>query len=238
MQDTGIDDLSSDSASHRRTMVDCQIRTFDVTDQALLARMLEVPRERFLPAELAPLAYSDAALQVRPADPGDQPRTLLPPLVLARLLQGADLRADDKVLDVAPGTGYSTALLAGLSAAVVALESDPSFVETTRANLAGFGLDQVRVVHGPLDAGAPKEGPFNVILVNGAVEANLQLLLAQLKEGGRLVTIQRLASGPAEGASQAVRFERIDGSTGYRILFSAFAPVLDAFKMVDQFTFA
>jgi len=238
MQDTSIADFSSDSALRRRTMVDCQIRTFDVTDPLVLARMLEAPRELFLPAELAPLAYSDAALQVKPGDPGETPRTLLPPLILARLIQGAEVRAGDKVLDVASGTGYSSALFAGLAAAVVALESDSALFKGTRANLDRFGLTQVGAILAPLAGGAPKEAPFDIIFVNGAVEANLEPLFAQLKEGGRLVAIRRLPDDPTGGASQAVRFDRIDGVMGHRVLFSAFAPVLDAFKAADQFTFA
>lgn len=238
MPDTSIAGLLPDSAFLRRTMVDCQIRTFDVTDQTLLARLLEVPREEFLPEDLASLAYSDASLQVKTSEPGAKTRTLLPPLVLARLIQGADVLASDKVLDVAPGIGYSTALLAGLAGAVVSLESDPALLATTRANLDGFGLARVRTLLGPLAEGAPKEAPFDVIFVNGAVEANLDQLLAQLREGGRLVAIQRQPDDPTGGASKAVRYERIDGATGYRVLFDASAPVLDAFRKAEEFTFS
>lgn len=238
MPDTSIASLLPDSDFLRRTMVDCQIRTFDVTDQALLARLFEVPRELFLPADLAPLAYSDAILQAKPSEPGAKSRPLLPPLVLARLIQGAGVLASDKVLDVAPATGYSTALLAGLAGAVTALESDEAFLARARANLDGFGLGRVRTVLGPLAEGAPKEAPFDVILINGGVEANLEPLLAQLREGGRLVAIERRHDDPTGGASKAVRYERIDGATGYRVLFDASAPVLDAFRRADEFTFS
>ncbi len=94
-------------------MVDRQIKTFDVTDSALLARILEVPRELFLPAELKPLAYSDSSLQLKPGAPGQTQRTLLAPLILARLIQGARVMESDKALVVAAGVGYSTALLCG-----------------------------------------------------------------------------------------------------------------------------
>lgn len=238
MQDTSLVDPLPDSAFFRRTMVDCQIKTFDVTDPALLARMLDVPRELFLPAELAPVAYSDANLRVKPGDPGQKPRHLLPPLILARLIQGAAVRATDKALDVASATGYSAALLAGLADTVVALESDRSLFEQTRSNLDRAGLTGVRTIFGPLAAGAPSEGPFDVIFVNGGVEANLEALLAQLKEGGRLVAIQRLPDGQTGWASKAVRHEKIAGVTGYRILFDAWAPVLDAFCLAEQFTFS
>ena len=239
MQDTSLEDISiaerlSHSARHRRTMVDCQIRTFDVTDQALLARMLDVPREDFLPPELAPLAYSDTSLQMKP---GSERRTLLPPLVLARLIQGASVSPADKVLDVGAATGYSTALLAGLAGHVVAVESDPFLYKELRSNLDRFGLAQVETVLAPLPEGAPKEAPFDVIFINGAVEANLDALFTQLKDGGRLVALKPLAGDLTGRTSKAVRYEKIDGGMGYRVLFDASAPILDAFRRGEQFTF-
>jgi protein-L-isoaspartate(D-aspartate) O-methyltransferase len=239
MQDPSLEDAGNaehlvQSARHRRTMVDCQIRTFDVTDQPLLARMLEVPREDFLPPELAPLAYSDTGLQVKT---GGERRTLLPPLVLARLIQGAGVRSADKVLDVGAATGYSSALLAGLAGRVVALESDPSLYNELRSNLDAFGLVKVESVLAPLSEGAPKEAPFDVIFINGAVEANLDALFAQLKDGGRLVALKPLSGDLTGRASKAVRYEKIDGGIGYRVLFDASAPILDAFRRDEQFTF-
>ncbi|MGA3340614.1 MAG: protein-L-isoaspartate O-methyltransferase [Methylocella sp.] len=234
LEDAGIAERLAQSARHRRTMVDCQIRTFDVTDQPLLARMLEVPREDFLPPELAPLAYSDTGLQVKT---GGERRTLLPPLVLARLIQGAGVRSADKVLDVGAATGYSSALLAGLAGRVVALESDPSLYNELRSNLDAFGLVKVESVLAPLSEGAPKEAPFDVIFINGAIEANLDALFAQLKDGGRLVALKPLSGDLTGRASKAVRYEKIDGGIGYRVLFDASAPILDAFRRDEQFTF-
>ena len=239
MQDPSLEDAGNaehlvQSARHRRTMVDCQIRTFDVTDQPLLARMLDVPREDFLPPDLAPLAYSDTGLQVKS---GGERRTLLPPLVLARLIQGAGVGSADKVLDVGAATGYPSALLAGLAGRVVALESDPSLYQELRSNLDAFGLAKVESVFAPLSEGAPKEAPFDVIFINGAVEANLDALFAQLKDGGRLVALKPLSGDLTGRASKAVRYEKIDGGIGYRVLFDASAPILDAFRRDEQFTF-
>jgi protein-L-isoaspartate(D-aspartate) O-methyltransferase len=242
MQTESIDSSVSDPASNpedasalaRRTMVDRQIKTFDVTDAALLTRMLEVPRELFLPAELKPLAYSDSSLQLKPGASGQTARTLLPPLILARLIQGARVMLSDKALVVAAGGGYSTALLAGLAADVVALESDPALFAEARANLDAIGLKSVRLLLGPLAEGAPGEAPFDVILVDGGVAANLDPLLAQLKNGGRLVTVQRLP----DGTGKAVRYDKMDGALGYRILFDAATPVLVPFKPAEAFTFS
>ncbi|MGO8845743.1 MAG: protein-L-isoaspartate O-methyltransferase family protein, partial [Methylocella sp.] len=164
-------------------------------------------------------------------------RTLLPPLVLARLIQGAGVGSSDKVLDVGAATGYSSALLAGLAGRVVALESDPSLYKELRSNLDAFGLAKVETVLAPLSEGAPKEAPFDVIFINGAVEANLDALFAQLKDGGRLVALKPLAGDLTGRASKAVRYEKIDGGIGYRVLFDASAPIFDAFRRDEQFTF-
>lgn len=238
MQDTSIADLVALSTERRRTMVDCQVRTFDVTDKAVLARMLEVPRELFLPPELDPLAYSDGVLEVRPGDPAEKPRTLLPPFMLARLIQGANVDTSDKVLDVAGGTGYTAAILTGLAGSVVTLESDAKLHKLARANLDRLGSTAVATVHGPLAAGVPAEAPFDVILVNGAVEANLDPLLGQLRAGGRLVVISRQPEDRTGRASKAVRYDRIDSATGYRVLFDASVPVLEEFRRKEEFTFA
>lgn len=227
----------SQSAVLRRTMVDCQIRTFDVTDHRVLARMLEVPREQFLPPELAALAYSDLPLELKPSRPGGERRTLLPPLVLARLIQEAGVLASDSVLDVAPGTGYSSAVLAGLAGRVVAVEQDPSLCETMRAYLDAAGLSEVRTICGPLEIGAPDEGPVDLILINGAVENNLDQLFAQLKDGGRLLALKHQPGDLTGRAGKAVRYEKVAGAKGYRVLFDAAAPVLEAFRQKEQFRF-
>jgi protein-L-isoaspartate(D-aspartate) O-methyltransferase len=238
LEDAGILDRLTQSAHHRRTMVDCQIRTFDVTDQQLLARMLEVPREHFLPLELAPLAYSDIGLQLQPESPGGERRTLLPPLILARLIQGAGISSTDTVLDVAAATGYTSALLAGLSGRVVALESECSLCSELRLNLDDFGLANVQTILAPLAEGAPEEAPFDLIFVNGAVEANLDVLFEQLKDGGRLVAIKRLPGDLTGRAGKAVRYEKIGSAMGSRVLFDASAPVLEAFRKDERFTFS
>jgi protein-L-isoaspartate(D-aspartate) O-methyltransferase len=218
-------------------MVDCQIRTFGVTDPRVLTRMLEVPRERFLPPEQASLAYSDLALQL-PAAARGEGRWLLPPLVLARLLQDAEVRPQDCVLDIAPGTGYSTALLAGLASRVVALESEPSLYHALRSNLDGLELANAQAQLGPLAVGAPDEGPFDLIFINGKVEANLEALYAQLNDGGRLLALESLAGDLSRRAGKAVRYQKTGKSIGYRVLFDASAPVLPDFKKSEQFTFS
>jgi protein-L-isoaspartate(D-aspartate) O-methyltransferase len=232
-----VPDALSDSVFFRRNMIECQVRTFDVTDRALLARMLDVPREDFLPPELKPFAYSDTSLQIKSSALGQRPRTLLPPLILARLIQNAHVEASDRVLDVAAGGGYSTALFAGLAGFVVALECDPQLFDLTRANLDRFGLLSVPTRLGPLADGAASDGPFDVIFVNGAVEGDLDALFAQLKDGGRLLTIHFRPDDPTERAGKAVRFDKIGGAISSRNLFDASTPVLEAFRKTASFAF-
>jgi protein-L-isoaspartate(D-aspartate) O-methyltransferase len=224
-----------DFAELRRTMVDCQIRTFGVTDRAVIARFLEVPREDFVPAPLRALTYSDLALKIETSERGS--RHLLTPMVLARLMQEAEVNFADKVLDVAAGTGYSTAILAGLAKDVTALEADAKLQAAIASNLAAIGLGNLPVFVGPLPEGVAAQAPFDLIFVNGAVEGHLDPLFGQLREGGRLVTLLRAATDPDRFVCQAVRFDKIAGQISSRVLFDATAALLSAFHEEPHFVF-
>jgi protein-L-isoaspartate(D-aspartate) O-methyltransferase len=223
-------------AELRRTMVDCQIRTFGVTDRAVIARFLDVPREEFVPAELRALAYSDLTLKIGAVERGGW-RQLLAPMVLARLMQEADVKPEEKILDIAAGTGYSTAILAGLAQGVTALEEDSNFQAMIASNLAAIGLDKVPVTVGALTDGVANKAPFDLIFINGAVEGHLDKLFAQLREGGRLITLSRSVDDPNRYACHALLFEKIAGQTSSRILFDASAPLLSAFREEPHFVF-
>ena len=224
-------ELLPDSKTLRQTMVDCQVRTFDVTDQRVIARFLAVPRERCLPAEFRHLAYSDVGFTT-PAG-----RYLLPPLVLARMIQNARVRSSDRVLDVAAGTGYCSALLAGMAAGVTALEATTALQVELVAGLAGTGTTGVLAEVGALEEGVASGAPYDVILIEGAVETNLDGLFSRLAEGGRLVTIQRATLDPTGRAAKAMCFEKRDGEIGTRYLFDASAPVLPPFRTAAAFVF-
>ncbi|MGO9134782.1 MAG: protein-L-isoaspartate O-methyltransferase family protein [Methylovirgula sp.] len=234
MPASNLTEPAPDYAAQRRTMVDCQIRTFDVTDHAVIARFLDVPREAFLPPELAPFAYSDMALKLPMGQAGWH---LLPPAILARLIQAAGIRPTDKILDVGSGNGYSAAILAGLAPDVVALESDAARCDAVKANLARADVTTVRVLNGPLADGAAAEAPFDVIVIDGGVEAQLDRLLQQLRTGGRLLTIVRKTTAPGYGASHAVCFESQAGRISSSMLFDADAVVLPEFHKAAEFVF-
>jgi protein-L-isoaspartate(D-aspartate) O-methyltransferase len=214
-----------DLTAARRMMVDGQVRTADVTDLRILAAMLEVPRERFVPAGKAELAYSDLDLPV-----GEGRRCLLKPMVLGKLLQLVEIQETDCVLDVGCATGYSSALLARLASSVVALEEDAALGRAAGEALAG--QSNVKVVTGPLLQGSPQSGPYDVILLQGATELVPEQLLRQLKDGGRLACIR--AEGPA---GKAVLYRNTDGEMSGRPVFDASAPLLPGFKRAPSFVF-
>ncbi|QGM45076.1 protein-L-isoaspartate O-methyltransferase family protein [Methylocystis heyeri] len=227
-------DLGKATAHLRRTMVERQLRPYDVVDLPVLNRFLEVPREVFLPPALEAVAYSDLAIPAK-GDSGAASRAMPAPLVLARFLQVAEIQPGHRVLDVAGGTGYPAALLSGLAADVTALESEAELVAQARKNLDEVGATGVRLECGPLEKGVPGAAPFDVILVHGAVEANLDDLLRQLTPNGRLIAYMRLAGG---GGMKVVAFERSEGNAaGVRPLFDAAAPVLPAFARAPAFVF-
>ncbi|MEP9351337.1 protein-L-isoaspartate O-methyltransferase [Xanthobacter sp. KR7-225] len=221
-----------DFAELRRGMVDGQVRTNDVTDHRIIAAMLEIPRERFVPANLKSLAYIDDDLQIRAAGAGAAPRYLVEPMILARLVQLADIEPGEHVLDVGAGTGYSSALLSRLAQQVVALEEDPDLAAAATATLADLGVDNVAVMQGPLSAGWAPEAPYDCILLNGAVDAVPAALFAQLKAGGRLITV--VGRG---GAGRASVFTKVAGQPSERIAFNAAVPPLPGFEAAPRFVF-
>ncbi len=236
MAQDGLDASEPGFAAQRRAMVDGQIRTFDVTDQRVIRAFSVVPREAFLTGELRPFAYSDAALTLDAPRPGREARVLLRPMHLARMIQGAALLSADRVLLVAGGSGYAACVLAEIAASVVALESEAAFSEATAAGSQRFGLDHIRAVTGDLFSGWPEGAPYDVIVVQGAVETNLDTLLGQLAPGGRLVAIECLPGG-SRRVGRALRLQRSGGETSARALFDATAPILADFRAPPSFVF-
>jgi len=214
-----------DTATARRLMVDGQVRVADVTDLDLLGAMLTLPRERFVPPERAELAYLDTDIPIA------RGRALLKPMVLAKLIQAADVGREDRVLDVACGTGYSTAVLARLAGTVIGLEDDPDLARQAREALAAVGA-RVEVAVGPLTAGWPAAAPYDVILVNGATEIAPETLGGQLKPDGRLACVfGRSAAG------KATIYRLSEGHLVGRPVFDAAAPLLPGFAAPPGFVF-
>jgi protein-L-isoaspartate(D-aspartate) O-methyltransferase len=225
-----------DFDAQRRGMVESQLRPNEVTDTRLLATMRALPRERFVPPKLRPLAYIDESIEIFPSIDGAPPRYLLAPMVLARLVQLASVEPDDTVLDVGCATGYSTAVLARLARKVIGLEPEPELADAAREALEELGIANAHILEGPLAGGHKQAAPYEVIFLNGSVPAPPQALIAQLKEGGRLAAV--IASG-ANSATQgkACLFVKVAGEASGRPHFDAGARPLPGLIPAPSFAF-
>ena len=208
----------------RFNMIEAQIRTNDVTDVRIHAALGAVERERFVPSAKKALAYADVPVEIAPG------RYLLDPRSFAKGLQMAEITAEDHVLDVGCGSGYSAAVLARLAKSVVALEQDADLVR-----LASGLLERepnIQLTQGALIEGFKAGGLYDVIFVNGATETEPATLLSQLEEGGRLIAFE--LSG-AQG--RAVLYVKEHGQVGRRAGFDATVPLLAGFKKHVGFVF-
>lgn len=207
-------------------MVDTQVRPADVTKFTILDAMLAVPREDFVPDTRRELAYVDGPVDIAPG------RSLLEPRSIAKMLDAADLEPGDAVLEIGCGLGYTTALLAHLVEAVVAVEENPDLAAEAEAALGGHGIDNAAVVAGPMSDGHAKAGPYDAIVVFGGVEEMPSALSDQLKEGGRLVAVFM------DGEYGEVRAGlKSDGRMNWRMAFNASATVLPGFERAPSFEF-
>ncbi|MEZ5685377.1 MAG: protein-L-isoaspartate O-methyltransferase [Paracoccaceae bacterium] len=212
-----------DYAARRTMMVDTQVRPNDVTKYPIIEAMLNVPREAFVPDARREAAYVSEDVEIAPG------RVLLEPRNFAKMLEVLDIQPGDLVLDVGAGLGYSAAVIARMAEAVVAIEEE-GLAAQAEATLAAMGADNVAVVTGALTEGAPKHGPYDAILIEGGVAQVPEALLAQLKEGGRIVAI--FMEGPL-GTTRVGH--KIDGVVAWRYAFNAAAPVLPGFAATQEF---
>jgi len=215
-----------DYAAARQHMIDSQIRTNKVTDSTVIAALASLPRELFVAESHRKLAYID-----RPV-PMAAGRRMMEPMYLARLLQVAELQPNAKALVVGAGTGYAAAVLSKVVAKVTALESAAELTARARTILAGLGLGNVNIVDGDLTAGRAKEGPFDFILIDGAVEVMPDALTAQLSEGGTLATVVMKGS-----IGHGVLITKADGVLTRREIFDAETDVLPGFTRPQRFVF-
>lgn len=214
-----------DYEAAREAMVDRQVRPADVTLYPIIEAMLTVPREKFVPQDMKPVAYLGEHV---PLGGG---RVLLDPRVFAKLLDALNVGPGDLVLDVGCGLGYSAAVLARMAEAVVAVETAPMAAEA-EALLAAVPVDNAVVVAGDLAAGDAGHGPYDVILVEGAIEVLPDALAAQLKPGGRIAAIF------IDGARGQARLGlATGGGIAWRRIFDATAPVLPGFERTKAFEF-
>jgi protein-L-isoaspartate(D-aspartate) O-methyltransferase len=215
----------TDYAARRTMMVDTQVRPSDVTKFPIIDAMLAVPREAFVPRALREAAYMGENVDIGGG------RVMLEPRTLAKMLDALEIEGDDLVLDIGPGLGYSSAIMARMAEAVVAVEDGADLAQEAQRVLADNGADNVIMHEGALAQGAPDHGPYDVITIQGAVEHLPEALTDQLKEGGRIACLFM------EGALGVVRIGyKVDGKINWRFAFNAGAPVMPGFERHAAFT--
>jgi protein-L-isoaspartate(D-aspartate) O-methyltransferase len=215
-----------DYAAQRETMVDGQVRPSDVTKYPVIAAMRAVPRELYVPADLRTLAYMGDNL---PLVPG---RVLLAPRSFAKMLDALDIGPRDLVLDIGAGYGYSTAVMAQIAEAVVAVEEDVGMAAEAARLLTEEQVDNAILAPGALSEGDPKNAPYDAIVIEGGVERVPPAILDQLRPGGRIA-----APMLADGVGSVRIGYRAAGGISWRFAFHAAAPVMPGFSAAPEFQF-
>jgi protein-L-isoaspartate(D-aspartate) O-methyltransferase len=216
--------MMADFSTRRVMMVDTQVRPSDVTKFPIIAAMLRTPREAYVPRDLREAAYMGENVSLGAG------RVVLEARTLAKLLDALDIQPDEVVLDVGCGLGYSTAIIAQLADAVMAVEEDEGNAIEAQRTLSAEGVDNAAVIAGPLAAGLAKHGPYDAIILQGAVEAVPQAILDQIKDGGRIGCLFM------EGALGEARIGfKSDGQITWRAIFNASAPILPGFSVNKGF---
>jgi len=211
----------------RAHMIESQLRPNKVIDARVLDAFGGIRRELFVPDHLRVVAYIDEDL---PLGGG---RYLMEPMVVARLLQAAQIERTDKVLIIGAGTGYEAALAAALARSVIALEEDPELARRARAALVEHFIASVSVVEGPLPQGYRPRAPYDVVLFCGAVADVPSEIDTQLAEGGRVLAVVKSANG----IGRATLWARTGGVMARRVLFDAATPLLPGFSPKPAFAF-
>ncbi|MCF6301852.1 MAG: protein-L-isoaspartate O-methyltransferase [Devosiaceae bacterium] len=217
-----------DFAHARTEMIEGQIRPSGVFDLRVLDAISAIRREEFLTQKQAEFAYIDKEHVLQ----SNNSRRMPTPSSTAKLIELAEVEAGDIVLDVACGTGYSTAILAQLANSVVAIESDAGLVEQANAILAEMDISNAAVVQGNLNKGLPSEAPFDVIIIEGAVEVIPEALFDQLRVGGRLAAVV----GTGNSATAVLHVKSKSGVTAFPS-FNASLPLLSEFAVKPGFSF-
>ena len=220
----------SEYSAARQKMVDGQVRPSDVTNLRILEALLAVPREDFVPASQRAMAYLDIDLDV--SAPGGARRFLIKPVVLARMLQAAEVTATDNVLVVGCATGYSAAVVAKIAGRVTATEEDPSLIGKATRCLADLDLGNIVFKAAPAAEGFAANGPYDVIVLVGATEIVPSTLYQQLAPGGRLVGVFAMTQ-----PQRAMMVTHSHDDYGTRALFDAAVPVLPGLERLPAFVF-
>lgn len=217
----------NDFEQARITMIESQVRTWEVLDQSVLDLLLVVRREEFVPGKYRALAFADMEI---PLGHGE---AMLSPKLEARMVQELGIRRTDKVLEVGTGSGYVTALCAKLGGQVVSVERIPEFSQAASRKLAGHGIQNVQLVVGEAAEGWPSAGPYDVILLTGSLPFLPESLQNQLTPGGRLLAV--IGEPPV---MTAMLVTRISGDAFNSVgLFETGIPPLRNVRQPERFVF-
>jgi protein-L-isoaspartate(D-aspartate) O-methyltransferase len=217
----------TDFTAARTAMVDCQVRPSDVTKYPIIDALLATPREAYVPDALREVAYVGEHVNL------GNGRVVLEARTFAKMLDAVNVQKNEAVLDLGCGMGYSTAILARMADAVIAIEDNGTLAAAASEALTANDVDNAFVVNAPLTEGAAKHGPFDVLIIEGAVESIPDALLAQVKTGGRIAAI--FADGPIGQCRIGIKSET---GTSWRYAFDATAPILAGFEKTVEFQFS
>lgn len=219
--------------SPAQNLIDGQLTPNDITSTPLLTVMRDIPREKFVPEAFARAAYVDEEI------PLGEGRYLIAPLVQAKLMQALDAQPHESILVIGSATGYTAAVLSHFAARVELVEESPRIARMAQDALQSLGIANVKVVQHPLTHGAPGAGPYDAILVEGAVQVLPDAVTAQLKDGGRILVCEnrQLRPGGHVGLSQAKYYEKREGMLSGRVLFEAGISLLPGFEASPKFSF-
>ncbi len=217
----------TDYKTARTAMVDCQIRPSDVTKYTIIEAFLTTPREAYVPSEKRPVAYAGDHIAL------NNGRTMLDARTFAKMLDTLNVQPDELVLDLGCGLGYSTAVLASMAEAVVAIESDTQMAAEAAATLTEQSVDNAYVTTGVLTEGNKKNGPYDVIILQGSVDQIPETLIDQLKDGGRICAIFR-----DQNYGECRIGYKSHKKLSWRSVFNASAPMINGFETKAEFKFA
>lgn len=214
------------NADARRHMIDGHLLPNDVTDQNVIDAIEQINREAFVPEGRKGVAYIDKSIKIADG------RYLMEPLTFAKLLSAAEIEYNDLVLDIAPGTGYSSAVLSKLVEAVVAIEENAELAASATKSLADEDCDNVALINAPHTEGLANQGPYDLIFIGGMIDEVPQALLEQLSDNGRILCVLN-----KDGFGRAALITYADNIKGVRILFDTAAPKLAGFEKMKGFEF-
>ena len=212
----------------RKNMVENQIRANKVTDTKIIDAFSNVEREIFVPESYREISYNDEDIRL------SRNRFMMKPMILARLFQSLSLKGNENILHIGSNSGYASAILSQLCHAVISIESDKKLYEKSINIFSEIGFDNVVPLHGSMEVGVPKESPFDVIFIEGALEEKPKALFDQLNNNGKLVVVLKPSN---VNIGKANLFFKLNNKIGNEILFDAQVTKLSIFKSKTKFNF-